>query len=188
LPTDSTSQLWTAAEDTAVVLDAESTLVRRDNEICMCIHTSGLLEGAYSVWWFVFNNPEQCTAPVPVGGAKCGGDADFENPAVNVSGLWATGGIVGPDGVGHFSTCLEENTFPGQKLDDGPGLTDAQGAEIHLAVRYHCAAAYSMPELLGAQLAMFGGGCTEATGGGALGPLGTCDCANPQFAIHPLQP
>jgi len=180
----STSQLWTFP-DTDVVADAKSKLTRRDNEICMRIHTRGLTEGAYTIWWFVFNNPEHCTSPLPVGDARCGGDDDFANPEVNLAALWATGGIVGPDGIGHFSACLEENTFPGQKLDDGPGLTDAQGAEIHLAVRSHCAAEYGEPALLRAQLTMFGGGCTE-TGGEALGPLGTCDCTNSQFAIHPL--
>jgi hypothetical protein len=181
----STSKLWTSA-DTEAVPDARSRLVRRNNEICMDISTSALPEGAYTIWWFVFNNPEHCTSPAPVGGARCGGDDDFANPAVNVSGLWSTGNIVGPDGIGHFSACLAENTFPGQELG-GPGLTDAQGAEIHLVVRSHCAAEYGRPARLGAQLTLFGGNCTEETGGGELGPRGTCDCANPQFAIHPLK-
>jgi hypothetical protein len=179
----STSQLWTSA-DTDVVPGAKSKLVRRDNEICVRINTKALPEGAYTIWLFAFNNPEHCTAPLAVGGARCGGDADFNNDAVNVSALWATGGIVGPDGVGHFSTCLAENTFPGQELG-GPGLTDAQGAEIHLVIRHHCAAKFGSPGLLGAQLTMFGGGCTAEAGGGELGPLGDCDCANLQFAIHP---
>ena len=183
----STSKLWTSA-DTEAVPDARSRLVRRNNEICMDISTSALPEGAYTIWWVVFNHPEHCTgAPAPVGGASCGGDADFGNDEVQDSLLWATGGIVGPDGIGHFSTCLAENTFPGQNLG-GPGLTDAQGAEIHLLVRSHCTAQYNRPARLGAQLTLFGGNCTEETGGGGeLGPRGTCDCANVQFAIHPLK-
>lgn len=184
-PKKSTSKLWTSA-DAPAVPGARSKLMRRNTGICMNINTRTLPEGAYTVWWFVFNNPEHCTAPLGVGGARCGGDADFANDAVQASGLWATGSIVGPDGVGHFSACLEENTFPGQILDP-PGLTDAQGAEIHIFVRTHCAAEYGRPALLGAQLTTFGGGCTEATGGGALGRLGTCDCTNPQFAIHPAK-
>ena len=179
----STSKVWTFA-DTAEVPDSRPRLTRRDHTVCMNIDTRALPVGASSIWWVVFNNPEHCTAPVPVGGARCGGDPDFENAAVNASLLWATGGIVGPDRRGHFSACLAENRPPGQVLG-GPGLTDAQGAEIHLVVRSHCAAEYGRPALLGAQITTFGGGCTAATGGGDLGRLGTCDCANLQFAIHP---
>ena len=174
----STSKLWTLA-DTKVVRDARSRLVRHHDEICMNIDTRRLPEGVNTIWWIIFNNPEHCTAPAPVGGARCGGDDDFANPAVNAAFLWATGGIVGPDGVGYFSTCLAENQDPG-----GPGLTDAQGAEIHLFVRSHCAAEYGNLALLGAQLTMFGGGCTEATGGeGEF--VGECECETLQFAIHP---
>ena len=148
----STSKIWTIAE-TKTVHDARSRLVRHNDEICMNIDTRGLPEGPHTIWWIIFNNPEQCTSPGPVGGARCGGD-------VEDAFLWATGGIVGPDGVGYFSACLAENPDPG-----GPGLTDAQGAEVHLVVRSHGAAEYGNLALLGAQLTMFGGGCTPETGG-----------------------
>jgi hypothetical protein len=175
----STSKIWTLAEN-KVVHGARSSLVRHNDEICMNIDTRRLPEGVNTIWLSVFNNPEHCTAPAPVGGARCGGDDDFANPAVNAAFLWATGGIVGPDGVGYFSTCLAENQDPG-----GPGLTDAQGAEIHLFVRSHCEAQYGNLALLGAQLTMFGGGCIpppEEEEGEFAGP---CPCATLQFAIHP---
>jgi hypothetical protein len=183
----STSQLWTVA-DTEVVPGSESALFRSDDEICMNINTRMLPEGAYTVWWFVFNSPEHCTSPVPVGGARCGPDDALPNTPVNFSAVWATGGIVGPDGVGYFSACLEENTLPAppQSQDvDGAGLADAQGAEIHLVVRLHCAAEYGTPALLGEQITRFGGGCTAETGGGTFGILGDCSCTNFQFAVHP---
>jgi hypothetical protein len=167
----STSKLWTLA-DTKVVPGARSRLVRHNDEICMNIDTRRLPEGAHTIWGLVFNNPERCTSSTRVGGAKCFGD-------VEDAFLWATGGIVGPDGVGYFSACLAENQDPG-----GPGLTDAQGAEIHLFVRSHCAAEYGDLALLGAQLTMFGGGCTELTGG-EEGFVGECECKTLQFAIHP---
>jgi hypothetical protein len=183
----STSKLWTLA-DTEAVPGARSRLFRSDDKICMNINTRTLTEGAYTVWWFVFNSPEHCTSPAPVGGARCGSGDQLLNTPVNFSAVWATGGIVGPHGVGYFSACLEENTLPEppQRQDvDGAGLKDAQGAEIHLAVRYHCAAEYGMPALLGEQITRFGGGCTPETGGGQFGTEGNCPCANLQVAIHP---
>jgi hypothetical protein len=105
-----TSQLWTFAA-TEVVPGGKSELFRSDDEICMNIHTKALREGAYTIWWFAFNSPEHCTSPVAVGGARCG-SGDVGNTAVNASVLWATGGIVGPDGVGYFNACLNENKLP----------------------------------------------------------------------------
>jgi hypothetical protein len=182
----STSKLWTIADNKAVP-GAKSRLFRSDDEICMNISTKALPEGAYTIWWIVFNNPEQCTSPAPVGGARCGSGDQLLNTPVNYSAVWATGGLVGPDGVGYFNACLKENTLPAppQLPDvDGAGLMDAQGAEIHLAVRYHCEAESGTPALLGDQITRFGGGCTPETNFG-LGMVGDCPCANLQFAIHP---
>jgi hypothetical protein len=153
----STSRLWTFA-DTEAVPGARSRLFRSDDKICMNINTRTLTEGAYTVWWFIFNSPEHCTSPAPVGGARCGSGDQLPNTSVSFSAVWATGGIVGPHGVGYFSACLEEDTLPEppQRQDvDGAGLADAQGAEIHLAVRFHCAAEYGMPALLGEQITRF---------------------------------
>jgi hypothetical protein len=179
----STSKLWTFA-DTEAVPGARSRLFRSDDKICMDINTT-LPEGAYTNWWFIFNSPENCEFPAAVGGAKCG-FGDLANAAEN-SAWWATGGIVGPDMVGHFSACLGENMDPPGQDFGGPGLTDAQGAEIHLIVRYHCEAKYGDSETLGEQITMWGGGCIagETTGGGEFGKLGTCPCTDLQFAIHP---
>lgn len=183
----STSKLWTLA-DTEAVPGARSRLLRSDDNICMNINTRTLPEGAYTVWWFVFNSPEHCTSPAPVGGARCGPGDHLLNTPVNFSAVWATGGIVGPHGVGYFSACLEENELPDlpQKQDvDGAGLADARGAEIHLNVRFHCAGEYGTPALLGEQITRFGGGCTADTGGVNFGTLGDCPCTDLQFAIHP---
>jgi hypothetical protein len=173
----SISKLWTFADNESVP-GARSRLGRSDDKICMNINARTLPEGAYTVWWFVFNNPEHCTSPAPVGGARCGSGDQLVSTPVNFSAVWATGGIVGPNGVGYFSACLDEGELPAppQRQDvDGAGLADAQGAEIHLAVRYHCVAEYSTPALLGEQITRFGGGCTEETGGGSLAWSGTAN-------------
>jgi hypothetical protein len=187
----SISKLWTLA-DTETVPGARSRLVRRDDEICMNIYTRMLPEGAYTVWWFVFNNPQRCTDPADVGGARCGPGDQLTNTPVNFSAVWATGGIAGPDGLGYFSACLKENMlppFPQRRDVDGDGLANAQGAEIHLVVRSHCAAEVTPippddpPGVLGAQISRFGGGCTPQTGGEhmARGGLALARTSNSPF-------
>jgi hypothetical protein len=45
----------------------------------MTIHTSSLDPGAaYTVWWFIYNNPEECAEET------CA-DADFANPLVQAT-------------------------------------------------------------------------------------------------------
>jgi hypothetical protein len=187
----STSKLWTIA-DNEVVPGARSRLFRSDKKICMNISTKALPEGAYTIWWIIFNNPQHCEFPAPVGGARCGPQDQLLNTPVNYSAVWAISGIVGPDGNGYFNACLEEKTLPAPPQDkdvDGNGLMDTQGAEIHLAVRYHCEAESGTPALLGEQITRFGGGCTKGppdTNFG-LGTDGDCPCANLQFAVHPAK-
>lgn len=67
-----------------------ATLNRGDDWVQVNVQTSGLPGGAYTVWWFVFN-PHGC-----VGG--CGEDALF-NPDAQASVFWATGGVVGDNGI-----------------------------------------------------------------------------------------
>ncbi len=132
-----------------------ATLRRYDSGLSMTIVTAVPVdavtqEAAYTVWWVVFNHPENCTNPVSDsnGVISACGSPDLTNPAVQAAGLWATGilveatfvdnGIVkgvlnvsaqlgvGPDGV----------PLPGSSLTPGI-LSNVNGAEIHLVVRNH---------------------------------------------------
>ncbi len=160
----STSNLWFFGGDpipSNQVQGASSTLVRTNNGITMTIHTSELEEGAaYTCWWVIFNNPENC-----VGG--CDQD-DLFRAGVNASVLWATGHVIGNNGVGNFAANLGEGKPKGQVLL-GPGLQDAEGAEAHFFVRTH---GQPIPSQIVAQRTIPNGGC----------PPNTCD--NQQFGIH----
>jgi hypothetical protein len=143
---------WQASDGSILggpaISGSSAKLTRGDGLVWLRVNTTGLPAGAYTVWWVIFNNPAAC-------GESCT-DADFANPAVAASALFATGGVVRHNGVGHFRAHLEENDPPGEVLF-GPGLASASGAEIHIIVRYHGPAGTG--DLLEAQTTTFGGGC-----------------------------
>lgn len=147
-----------------------STLMRYDDAVDMTISTTGLEPGhAYSVWWVIFNNPEECS-----GG--CSGD-QLGIPAIDGVVIWATGGIVGNGGHITFHATLAEGDTSGDQPFTLPGgfdlgLVDASTAEIHVVVRTHGVALDGGD--LDAQLTTFAGGC-----GGTPDP-----CADLQFAVH----
>ena len=152
-----------------------SDLVRTVDGLSMNIDTSDLPVGAYTVWWTIFNNPDLCTP----GGCSMGDDTGKDgkpNPAEG-SVLWATGGIVGPDRMGHFSASLGvglENA-PGQ-VGRGPGLIDPMGAEVLLALRYHGPTLWDDSEALTGQITTSKGSCD------------VFDCYDVQAALHRPSP
>jgi hypothetical protein len=144
----------------AVVPGAWSQLVRNDTGVAMTLHTSQLTPGtATTVWWIIFNHPENCT-----GG--CGAD-DLGNPLVQASVLYATGHVIGGDGVGDFGARLAVADTTGALL--GPGLLNPLGADIQLVVRSHGPA---IPGLIDQQIHSFNGGCPPNT------------CTNVQGSMH----
>ena len=107
------------------------------------------------------------------------------NPDVMASVLYATGGAVGSNGVGHFTAHLEEGVLPtpGSQHLFGPGLLDAESAEIHFVVRLHGPAA-SDPSVLEKQMTTIWGGCS----GGPPDPVEAdrlFPCYDPQAAALP---
>lgn len=149
----------------------ESDLARSLDGIAMNIDTTDLPVGAYTVWWVIFNNPSACTGENGACVAADTGKA-VGNPT-EAGVLWATGGIVGPDRIGHFSASLGlgVDAAPGPVLR-GPGLTNPLGADVHLVVRYHGPAKFSDPIPLAEQITTVGGTCDEFP------------CFDPQVAIH----
>jgi hypothetical protein len=184
--TTSTRPVFTFQDDAGNLLDtqtevpfSDSELVRtNEDSVCISVDTNSLPPGAYTAWWIVFNNPENCENPAPVGRARCGEpDLFFAEP--NGAALWANGGIVGPDGEAHFSACLTPGEAPGFVVF-GPGLVNVQGAEIHYVIKNHGPVPADDPLLLGQLLTTLSG--TEPT----------CDptkelpfqCPDPQLVIH----
>ena len=171
--------------DSGTVNGSSAKLTRGDGVVWIRINTTGLPPGAYTNWWVIFNYPQFCT-----GG--CGAD-DFSfnggNPDVMASVFFAAGGIVGQDGVGQFRAHLEEGPAPPLPSQTffGPGLLNAQGAEIHYILRDHGPAS-SDPDLLQKQLTTKWGGCDSGNVGGP-DPVPAdriYPCYDPQATALPL--
>lgn len=76
--------------------------------------------------------------------------------------LWATGGIVGPDRIGHASAHLKVglDNAPGY-VHRGPGLTNPLEAEVHIVIKFHGPPQYDDSEILALQLTSFVGDCAR---------------------------
>ena len=125
---------------------------------------------AVTLWYVIFNNPEHCftnpcdepdlsNALAEPSILHAAGTVTFDNRVDFVSALYETGDLAG----------LDENV----SLIGGPGLVDAEKAEIHVVVRTHGA---PIPEVVMEQVTTFvDPGCTDAGGPNI--------CADQQFAI-----
>ncbi len=155
------------ADPSTTIEGSSAKLQRSEDAIWIKVNTTQLPGGAYTVWAVIFNDPSACA-----GGAGNCGASDLDNLDVQGSVLWATGGAVEDTGVGHFRAHIEEGMPPGQVLR-GPGLVDAENAEVHVIVRYH-GPVNSDPATALLQMTTVGGGCD-------LFP-----CFEPQAARFPL--
>lgn len=128
-------------------------------------------EQAMTVWWAIFNNPEHC------GSTPCQ-EADLFEPAVEGTVTFATGGITDADGNARYVASIYEtdpvsfadvdpNTAMLRLFDlpAGPGLLDAERAEIHLVVRSHGPAASDDTAALTEQITTFVDARCEDAGG-----------------------
>jgi hypothetical protein len=165
--------------DGSEVAGSWSRLHRTDAGVTMTIHTTGLPQHTFTVWWVIFNNPELCSHGVP-GFSQCGeGDLALfgGDPSIQSSVLYATGHLVGGSGRGNFGAHLAVGDTRGALF--GPGLLNPHGAEIHLVVRSHGPA---IPGLVNEQIRTFGGGCIDAPEG--TGTPGPNVCTDVQGTVH----
>ena len=159
-----------------------SDMVRGIEGISMNIDTTDLPVGAYSLWYVIFNDPSGCSD------GECGENDVLPPPGTpdaNVSVLWATGGVVGPDRVGHFSASLGTGVDAalGQVIY-GDGLVNPMGAEIHVIVRYHGPALWNDANELVGQMSTLQGFCTPDSSLGIGTDPNAFACFEPQVAIH----
>lgn len=154
--------------DLATVEGSSAKLTRADDSLAIRINTTQLEAGAYTVWWVVFNNVEECASWPDAG---CNPFVDLANPDVHGAVFFATGGVVKDNGVGHFRAYLETNFEPADSgsrdkvliSNGGLGLQNPQTAEVHIALRYHGPAALGNPDLLMKQIGTSSGGCNNGT-------------------------
>ena len=107
--TQSTSPVATFAGATV----GTSTLTRTGSGISFSLQTTGLQAGhAVTVWWMVFN------------------------PDGPLSVQYAAGHVIDDSGVAEFGGHLRVGDLDGA-INGGPGLLDAQGADVVLVVRDH---------------------------------------------------
>lgn len=159
----------------------QSVLTRTDGMVVLALEAADLRPGdAYTVWWVVFNAPENCS------GGECGEDDIFSpDGALDVAGVQAaqigvgnaTGNIAKTNGTAEFGARLKRNDvttdhqvlFPAGLA--GPGVLTASGldAEVHLIVQHHGQARGGTQ--LSNQLSLVEYGCTPG-------------CADVQFAVH----
>jgi hypothetical protein len=152
-----------------VVAGSASQLVRNNNGLTTSVNTSDLTPGVYTLWWVIFNNPENCVVP-----HQCSVPADLLDPsqqaAVQSSAVNAAGHLVSSNGIGNFGAWIGIGGPYSGELLAGPGLLDIRGADILLVVRYHGPA---LQHQLIEQMTTFTGGCAVNT------------CFDDQFAYYP---
>jgi len=162
---------------------SKATLKRGKDYIQFNLHTTGLPEGAYTIWYAIFNDPSSCSDN------SCG-ENDLMLPTTGV--VWATGKVVKANGVGNFSDRLYvgERREPGTQeiivgRDIESPLSDPQGAEVHFIVKYHGLASDD-PEVLKEQLYTFTGNCGPDDGANSILVPGLgYQCFDPQAAVFP---
>jgi len=121
----------------APTLAPGATILIRDlkNRVVTATLTSAALEphAAYSIWWVIFNRPQNCAIPW-----ECGG-GDLSNDAVRPSVFWAGGLLADGDGYGNTQIELVQGRTNRELF--GPmkatGLQNIFKAEIHLVLRTH---------------------------------------------------
>ena len=176
---------WVA--DYTAVEGATSSLTRMKHGLYMTFEATQLEPGeAYTVWWVIFDKPENCSD------GACGvddvflvdeednfiltdeGARTFNLPgreATLFSEIRATGSIIDVDGTAEFRAHLPIGD--GTEASFGTGLIDPMKAEVHLILRTHGAA---IPGRIHEQMNTTWGGCPE---GWPKTP-----CHNVQLSIH----
>ena len=137
-----------------------SKLLRNKSGITVNFKAINLKPGAYTIWWVIWNNPEECATP-----GACIED-DFATPGkVGVEVMYAAGHVVGTNGKGNFSARLKAGDLPesmntsfGFPSVGGLGVGNTFGAEVHVVLRTHGPV---VPTLVSEQISSYRGGCNN---------------------------
>lgn len=158
------------------VAPGEAAIVRQPSGISFTYATEGFQPGhAHTIWFVAFNAPENCVFGM-AGISGCG-VPDLFRPVTEPTAVWGAGNVVGGSGKANFGGRVAVGDTSGcdtlGRLPCGGGLTNPDGAEIHLVPRTHGPA---IPGLVSAQIHSFNRGC-EA------GEPNVGMCRNLQFAV-----
>jgi hypothetical protein len=106
---------------------AYARLLRTDNGITTNLHTTVEAGGVYSLWWVVFNHPENCQTYL----------CTFDEPDLVLN---ASGHPVSPSEASNLSARLDVGgPYKSEIIYEGPepALTNPDGALVLLVLRYH---------------------------------------------------
>ncbi len=170
-----------------VDVTGSSTLHRNKNGITVNFKADGLIPGAYTIWWVIWNQPQECETP-----GACN-EPDFANAdVVEVEVMYAAGHVVGNNGKGNFSAHLNVDDASGSINESFFGLPPAGGlqsgntfnAEVHVVLRTH---GPKVPGLVNEQIGSYGGGCDVPLLHlpFTVYPDVIGECADIVFAVHP---
>jgi hypothetical protein len=158
-----------------VVPGSWSRVKVNDNGVFMTLKTTGLTPGdAVTIWWVVFNHPENCSHGIL--GLRCG-EGDLMTPSVEAAVGYAAGHVIGSSGMAFFGDHLSVGNSTGFIL--GNGLTNPHGADFHLIVHDHGPA---IPGRIHDMTHTFRGGCSNLDFG--TGTPGPNTCTDLQAAPH----
>jgi hypothetical protein len=159
---------------------SRSKLEVTDSGVCINGKTD-TVQGAYTTWWMIFNDPSHCSNASPFGnGQKCG-MPDLDNPLTRGTLMWAGPLIVGPNEKANINFCLgvgelSHAVFP---LGTQEGLVLPKKAEYQMFVRNHGPGVFDDAQVFGEQLNSINGGCeTDDQAGFA--------CETLQILFHPV--
>ncbi|NIW44751.1 MAG: hypothetical protein GWN30_08305 [Gammaproteobacteria bacterium] len=170
----------------------DAYIYRNDRGITAQGMASGVAPGVYTMWWVVWNAPENCNT------AYACLEPDLFNSEVRVAIGYAGGAMTDKNGNFMISAHLSEGEtltgFPypefqalGLQLNDTT-MIDSRHAEIHLVFRYH---GIVEPMLLSTAMHTFNGGCeyTIPISGSepAYGTPGSNICVDTHFVIFPSE-
>ena len=148
----------------AVVAGASSKIVRNDNGVTVSVSTT-VDPATYTMWMLLWNDPSQCV----------GSDGLVCDPAVDTMDcvLFVAGHVVGNNGTLNYTGHRRVFDSSGAigPFECADGLTNPQGAAIHLIIRSH---GPKLPGQVNLQISTVGGGCDVN------------DCADVQAAAHEL--
>jgi hypothetical protein len=129
----------------------------------MTLHAAMALHGldpntAYSVWWAVYNSPENCTD----GAGHCG-MPDMANPSAELGIFYATGFVTGSEGNANLTADLKHGDLPlGYEMLAPGSLHKRNGkkAEVQLVIRTH---GEVIPGRVAEQIGTYNGACEVNT-------------------------
>lgn len=164
-----------------------STLTRTKSNITVSYTTKGLTPGyCYTLWWVVWNNPEECNVP-----GACDG-SDFEKAEkVEVEVMYATGQQVTTEGAINFTaqlsdtdTYVSSNALFGLPPAGGLQKGNALNAQIFAVIRSHGPA---IPGKVEEQIGSYEGGCLDPL---AIAPFTEIpdevgECGDIELAVFP---